>query len=63
MALDSTMNQTQAGANDKKFGAIRGRKPTPRDGHTAGFSQGFMFVFGGDRHHMTFNDLFIIQLE
>lgn len=50
-------------ANDTKFGLIRGTKPTARDGHIAVVdSNGYMYVFGGDRHHMPFNDLYMIQL-
>jgi hypothetical protein len=43
---------------------VEGNKPTPRDGHSACVdSVGFMYVFGGDRHHMPFNDLYMIKLE
>lgn len=39
-------------------------KPTPRDGHSACVdSTGVMYIFGGDRHHMPFNDLYMIKLE
>lgn len=54
---------THAGQTENKFGVVRGKKPTPRDGHTANVdSNGFMYVFGGDRHHMPFNDLYMIKL-
>jgi len=43
---------------------VEGNRPTPRDGHSAIVdSAGFMYVFGGDRHHMPFNDLYMIRLE
>jgi hypothetical protein len=43
---------------------VEGNRPTPRDGHSAVVdSLGFMYVFGGDRHHMPFNDLYMIRLE
>jgi hypothetical protein len=43
---------------------VAGKKPTARDGHSAVVdSHGNMFVFGGDRHHMPFNDLYMIKLE
>lgn len=43
---------------------VEGTRPTPRDGHSACVdSVGFMYVFGGDRHHMPFNDLYMIKLE
>jgi len=48
----------------QKSALVRGNKPTPRDGHSAVVdSKGFMFVFGGDRHHMPFNDLYMIELK
>jgi len=43
---------------------VEGARPPPRDGHSACVdSQGFMYIFGGDRHHMPFNDLYMIKLE
>lgn len=49
--------------SENKFGVVHGRKPTARDGHTADVDkQGYMYVFGGDRHHMPFNDLYMIKL-
>ena len=45
------------------FGFVEGIQPTARDGHTAEISdKGCMFVFGGDRHHMPFNDLYMMKL-
>jgi len=53
-----------ATSNDNKFGLIRGAKPTARDGHISIVdSKGLMYVFGGDRHLMPFNDLYMIQLQ
>lgn len=47
---------------ENKFGMVPG-KPTARDGHSANVDQyGFMYVFGGDRHQMPFNDLYMIKL-
>jgi hypothetical protein len=44
-------------------GFQRNRKPQARDGHSACVDKfGFMFVFGGDRHQMPFNDLYFIKL-
>lgn len=41
----------------------RGRRPNARDGHSANVDKfGFLFLFGGDRHQMPFNDLFLIKL-
>lgn len=42
----------------------QGQRPTPRDGHSACVdSAGCMYIFGGDRHHMPFNDLYMISLD
>ena len=50
--------------NENKFGLIRGVKPTARDGHISIVdSKGYMYVFGGDRHLMPFNDLHMIKLQ
>jgi len=50
-------------AHENKFGFVKDTKPTARDGHSCNIDDnGFMFVFGGDRHHMSFNDLFVIRL-
>jgi len=50
---------------DAKFTSLeKGQRPTPRDGHSACVdSSGCMYIFGGDRHHMPFNDLYMIQLN
>eukprot|EP00350_Pseudokeronopsis_sp_OXSARD2_P007261 CAMPEP_0170553644 /NCGR_PEP_ID=MMETSP0211-20121228/11485_1 /TAXON_ID=311385 /ORGANISM="Pseudokeronopsis sp., Strain OXSARD2" /LENGTH=80 /DNA_ID=CAMNT_0010862121 /DNA_START=1229 /DNA_END=1468 /DNA_ORIENTATION=- len=54
--LNNSLVETSMFA-ETKVGIIPERKPTPRDGHTANISsEGFMFIFGGDRHHMPFND-------
>ena len=33
-----------------------------RDGHSCTLYNDFMIGFGGDRHHMPFNDLFVLDL-
>lgn len=48
----------------KQTNFVDGTRPTPRDGHSCVVdSAGNMYVFGGDRHHMPFNDLYMIRLE
>ena len=37
--------------------------PQARDGHVACNFEGKLVIFGGDRHHMPFNDLFMIDLD
>lgn len=52
---------TMDGSN---FGVVAGIQPAARDGHSTEISQdGLMFVFGGDRHHMPFNDLYLMKLN
>jgi hypothetical protein len=39
---------------------IQKNRPNPRDGHCCFVYADRMFIFGGDRHHMPFNDLFFL---
>ena len=41
---------------------VCGIRPNPRDGHTSVIHEGKMIVFGGDRHHMPFNDMFVLDV-
>jgi hypothetical protein len=38
-----------------------GKQPPGRDGHSAYMYNGKWFVFGGDRHHMPFNDTYVLD--
>jgi hypothetical protein len=38
-------------------------RPTARDGHSLSIYKNRLYVFGGDRHHMPYNDTFSIELE
>ena len=42
---------------------VQGVRPRPRDGHSADLFGKYMIIFGGDRHHMPFNDLFSLNLD
>ena len=42
---------------------IDAEAPQARDGHSTIVYDGMLIVFGGDRHHMPFNDLFMMDLE
>ena len=44
-------------------GKTRGKRPAARDGHTGIIFGKYFIVFGGDRHHMPFNDTFILDLK
>lgn len=37
--------------------------PSARDGHFADIYKDHLIVFGGDRHMMAFNDLYMIRLN
>ena len=41
---------------------VKGKRPGARDGHTGVVYGEEMLVFGGDRHHMPFNDMFTLDL-
>ena len=38
------------------------KRPAARDGHSSVLYRNKFYVFGGDRHHMPFNDLFVLDL-
>ena len=62
MGLQEPMTSTQTG-EENHFGLVEGIMPAARDGHSADIdSNGHIFMFGGDRHHMPFNDLFFMEL-
>lgn len=42
---------------------IIGKKPCARDGQSVSMLNGKMYIFGGDRHLMAFNDLYQFDLE
>jgi hypothetical protein len=44
------------------YGRIKRRRPAARDGHSAIIHGDFHIVFGGDRHHMPFNDIFYLDI-
>lgn len=37
-------------------------RPNARDGHSLGIYKNRLYVFGGDRHHMPYNDIFSLEL-
>ena len=62
MNTANMLNQSP-GPKESHFGVVEGIQPAARDGHSADISEkGYMFVFGGDRHHMPFNDLYLMKL-
>lgn len=41
---------------------VKGKRPAARDGHSAVLHEGNLIIFGGDRHHMPYNDLFVFDV-
>jgi len=41
---------------------LTGIRPCARDGHTANIFKDRLIIFGGDRHKMTFQDIYIYNL-
>jgi hypothetical protein len=62
-ATHHTNGSSPGGKKESHFGVVAGVQPAARDGHTTEISEdGLLFVFGGDRHHMPFNDLHLMKL-
>jgi hypothetical protein len=60
MSPDITnLSPSKAPRNSK----VSGVRPRPRDGHSAICWGDHMIIFGGDRHHMPFNDLFSLNIK
>jgi hypothetical protein len=49
--------------SESRSGVIKGKRPTARDGHSGIVDDDKMYIFGGDRHHMPFNDLYCLDLK
>ena len=50
------------GHSEQNMQRQAGKRPAARDGHTGVVWQDNFIVFGGDRHHMPFNDLFMLDM-
>ena len=51
-----------SGSNDINYGVVP-VSPSARESHSCEVSgDGALIVFGGDRHQMPFNDLYLMQL-
>ena len=48
---------------ESNYGKTRGKRPAARDGHTGIICGSQLIIFGGDRHHMPFNDTFILDVK
>lgn len=57
------MNQSSLHNESITYGKNKGKRPAARDGHTGIIFGKYLMVFGGDRHHMPFNDTFALDLK
>jgi hypothetical protein len=46
-----------------RYSTLTQEGPKPRDGHVSAMLDNNMFVFGGDRHQVPFNDLYFLPVE
>lgn len=52
------------GEGHASFGVVPGQMPDSREGHSCDVDgDGYMLVFGGDRHHMPFNDMHMYHIK
>lgn len=52
------------GEGSASFGVVPGMQPDAREGHSADVDgDGYLMVFGGDRHHMPFNDMHMYHIK
>ena len=49
--------------NDTVINHVKGKRPAARDGHTGIISGDHVIIFGGDRHHMPFNDSYVFNIR
>ena len=66
MAPSATFKSGQSPGKPREsnYGCVAGIQPAARDGHSSDICEqsGLLFIFGGDRHHMPFNDLYVMKL-
>jgi hypothetical protein len=54
---------TETEENAAAYGRIQYKRPPARDGHTGTVFDDNLIIFGGDRHHMPFNDSHLLELD
>jgi hypothetical protein len=60
---NTTNSFIMGGSTEGAYGKIPGRRPAARDGHTGIIAGDLFLVFGGDRHQMPFNDIYMLDLK
>ena len=61
--LSINLSMSLDGGPQAKSVHIQRNKPSARDGHSSFVFHNKMFIFGGDRHHMPFNDLYFLDID
>jgi len=58
-----TGHHSQAGREElgSRVRIISDKQPPGRDGHSSYLHEGKWLIFGGDRHHMPFNDTYVLD--
>ena len=62
-ALNNGSPTAHGSSVDNSYGKFRGKRPAARDGHTGIMHGRYFLIFGGDRHHMPFNDTFLLDVK
>ena len=60
--VDGTSSPKNRNHDSTQIFHIRGKRPAARDGHTGIVFGDHLIIFGGDRHHMPFNDSYVFNL-
>ena len=47
--------------HEPTFGYVQYKRPPARDGHYAEIHDGLLVIMGGDRHHMPYNDVYLLN--
>lgn len=63
--LKKRKQQTMRGdmAKEPTFGLVQYKRPPARDGHFAELYEGNLIMMGGDRHHMPYNDMYVLKMK
>lgn len=60
--MDGVSPMLRRNNNETSIFHVKGKRPAARDGHTGIIFDDYLIVFGGDRHHMPFNDSYVCNL-
>jgi len=60
--MESGSPMLRRNPNENQIFHVKGKRPAARDGHTGIVFQDHLIIFGGDRHHMPFNDSYVFNL-